>query len=241
MTTRQDMELTELHLSPATALYTPSRASLVIPIYSEAQVATTVPLCRRYVSSPNASYMEYVREYITSSTLLAPGKPSHGRIPLPSQIESGNPTIVHPLLQPSRGEMIMKLDFARSLSSVRVLSHESCVNEVATIPPLPSLAIVHPKLPWPIVIQRSGDREWVTVADVVETLWHALRICDPIPSASVSSFIENQKDVYRTSQGMSGRVKRGVVHQPRLAFLRGKTRFMGLRAIEGDSWELLVV
>ncbi|PBK65316.1 hypothetical protein ARMSODRAFT_1022431 [Armillaria solidipes] len=240
MTTRQDRELTELHLS-STALYTPSRVSPTIPIYNEAQVATTVPLCRRYVSSPDASYMEYVREYITSSTLLAPGKPSHRRIPLPSQIESDNPTVVHPLLQPTRGGMMIQLDFARSLSSVRVLGHEGCINDAATNPPLPSLAIVHPKLPWPIVIQRSGDREWVTVADIVETLWHALRIRDPIPSASVSSFVENQKDVYRTTHGMSGRVERGVVHQPRLAFLRGKTRFVGLRAIEGDSWELLVV
>ncbi|KAK0185313.1 hypothetical protein F5146DRAFT_883250, partial [Armillaria mellea] len=102
------------------------------------------------------------------------------------------------------------------------------VNEAATKPPIPSLAIVHQKLPWPIVIQRSGDCEWVTVADVVETLWHALRIHDPIPSASVSSFGENEKGVYLTSRSMSGRVEREVVHQPRLAFLRGKTRFMGL-------------
>ncbi|SJL02842.1 uncharacterized protein ARMOST_06180 [Armillaria ostoyae] len=217
MTTRWDRELTELHPS-STTLYTPSRAPPAIPIYNEAQVATMVPLCRRYVSGPDASYMEYVREYITSSSLLVPGKPSHRRIPLPSQIESGNLTVVHPLLQPSRGEMMMKLDFARSLSSVRIPGHEGCVNEAATNPPLPSLAIVHPKLPWPIVIQRSGDQEWVTVADVVETLWHTLRIRDPIPSASVSSFVENQKDVYRTSHGMSGRVERGVVHQPRLAF-----------------------
>ncbi|PBK84407.1 hypothetical protein ARMGADRAFT_1088434 [Armillaria gallica] len=240
MITQRDWELTELH-PPSTVLYTPSRMSPAIPIYSEAQVNTTVPVCHRYVSSPDASHMGYVREHIRSSSLHAPGKPSHRRIPLPSQIESGNPAGVHPLLQPSREEMMMKLDFACGLSSVHVLGHEGCINEAVTNPPLPSLAIVHPKLPWPIVIQRSGDREWVTVADVVETLWHALRIRDPITSASVSSLIENQKDVHLTSHGMSGRVERGVVHQPRLAFLRGKTRFMGLRAIEGDSWELLVV
>ncbi|PBK79103.1 hypothetical protein ARMGADRAFT_1087622 [Armillaria gallica] len=105
-----------------------------------------------------------------SSSLHAPGKPSHHRIPLPSQIESDNLTVVHPLLQPSRGEVMMELDFTRSLSSVHVLGHEGCVNEVATNPPLPLLAITHPKLPWPVVIQRSGDREWVAVADVVETL-----------------------------------------------------------------------
>ncbi|KAK0431116.1 hypothetical protein EV421DRAFT_1855095 [Armillaria borealis] len=135
----------------------------------------------------------------------------------------------------------MELDFARSLSSARVLGHESCVNEVATSPPLPSLAIVHPKLPWPIVIQRSGDREWVTVADIVETLWHALQIRDPMRSPS-PSLLKNQDDAPCIScRSMLGCAERRVVREPRLAYLKGKTRFMGLRAIEGDTWELLVV
>ncbi|KAK0234330.1 hypothetical protein IW262DRAFT_1291186 [Armillaria fumosa] len=228
MTTRWDRELTKLP-PPSTVLYTSSRASPAIPIYNEALVTTTVPICRRYVSGPDASYIERVQEYITSSSLLAPGKPGHSHIPLPSQIEGSSPTVVHPLLQPSRGEMTMKLDFARSLSSIRVFGHEGCVNEAATNPPLPSLAI------------RSGNREWVTVADVVETLRYALRIHDPKPSAMVSPFVEKQADVYLTSRGMSGKVEQGVVHQPRLAFLRGRTRFMGLHALESDSWELLVV
>ncbi|KAK0431115.1 hypothetical protein EV421DRAFT_1855088, partial [Armillaria borealis] len=133
----------------------------------------------------------------------------------------------------------MELDFARSLSSVRVLAHEGCMKEVATNPPLPSLAIVHRKLPWPIVIQRSGDREWVTVADVVETLWHALQIRDPM-RPSWPSLLENQDDAPCTSCRSTLRcVERGVVYEPRLVYLRGKTRFMGLRAIEGDTWELL--
>ncbi|SJL04239.1 uncharacterized protein ARMOST_07600 [Armillaria ostoyae] len=157
MKTRRDRELTELHLSPATVFYTPSRMSLTIPIYSKAQATMTVPICRGYVSSPDVSGMEYVWEYIASSSPLVPEKPSHRRIPLPSQIESDNLTVVHLLLQPSRGEMMMELDFTRSLLSVRVLGHEGSVNEAATNPPLPSLAITHPKLPWPVVIQRSGD------------------------------------------------------------------------------------
>ncbi len=135
----------------------------------------------------------------------------------------------------------MELDFARSLSSIRILGHEGCVKEMATSPPIPSLAIVHPKLPWPIVIQRSGNREWVTVADVVETLWHALQIRDPTRSPS-PSLLKNQDDAPCTScRSMLDYVERRVVHEPRLAYLKGKTRFMGLRAIEGDTWELLVV
>ncbi len=139
---------------------------------------------------------------------------------------------------------MMELDFARSLSNVRVHGHEGSVKEVATSPPLQSLAIVHQKLPWPIVIQRSGDREWVTVADIVETLWHALQIRDlmRLSSSSSSSLLKNQDDAPCTSfRSMLGCAERGGVYEPRLAYLRGKTRFMGLRAIEGDTWELLVV
>ncbi|KAK0222493.1 hypothetical protein EDD85DRAFT_941437 [Armillaria nabsnona] len=241
MTTQRGREPPELYLSPITAFSTPSRASLVMPIYGGVQLTTTVPVRRHYLSNPDASYMEYVREYVPSLSPPVLGKPRHRHIPLPSQTECDTPMIMHPLLRPSRGEKMMELDFARSLSSVRVHGHEGCVKEVATSPPLPSLAIVHRKLPWPIVIQRSGDREWVTVADVVETLWHALQIRDPMRSPS-PSVLENQDDAPCTSfRSMLGCAERGVVHEPRLAYLRGKTRFMGLHAIEGDTWELLVL
>ncbi|SJL02956.1 uncharacterized protein ARMOST_06298 [Armillaria ostoyae] len=240
MTMQRGGEPPELYSSPVTAFSTPSRASLVMPVYGNAQLTTTVPVRRQYASNPDASYTGYVREYVPSPSPPVHGKPRHRHIPLPSQTESDTVIIIHPLLRPSQGEKIMELDFARSLSSVRVLGHEGCVNEVATSPPLPSLAIVHPKLPWPIVIQRSGDREWVTVADVVETLWHALQIRDPMRSSS-PSLLENQDDTPCTSCGsMLDYVERGIVRQPRLAYLRGKTRFMGLNAIEGDTWELLV-
>ncbi|KAK0479542.1 hypothetical protein IW261DRAFT_1564191 [Armillaria novae-zelandiae] len=210
-------------------------------VYGSPQLTTTVPVRRHYVSDPDASYTGYIREYVAPLSSPVLGKPRHRHIPLPSQTESDTPMIIHPLLRPSRGEKIMELDFARSLSSVRVLGHEGCVNEVATSPPLPSLAIVHPKLPWPIVIQRSGDREWVTVADVVETVWHALQIRDLMTSPS-PSLLETQDDAsYASCRSMVGRVERRVVHEPRLVYLKGKTRFMGLRAIQGDTWELLVV
>ncbi len=70
----------------------------------------------------------------------------------------------------------MELDFVQSLSRVHVLGHEGYVKETATSPPFPLLAIVHQKLPWPVVIQRSGDREWVTVAEVVKRLWYTLQV-----------------------------------------------------------------
>ncbi|KAK0222496.1 hypothetical protein EDD85DRAFT_960136 [Armillaria nabsnona] len=230
----------ELYSSPAAAFSTLSRASLAMPVYGDTQLTTAVPVRRHYISNPDASYTGYVREYVPSPSPPVLGKPRHHHIPLPSQTESDTPIIIHPLLRPSRGERIMELDFARSLSSVRILGHEGCVKEMATSPPLPSLAIVHPKLPWPIVIQRSGDREWVTVADVVETLWHALQIRDSMRSPS-PSLLGNQDDAPCTScRSTLSCGERGVVHEHRLVYLRGKTQFVGLRAIEGDTWELLV-
>ncbi|PBK62704.1 hypothetical protein ARMSODRAFT_1024682 [Armillaria solidipes] len=193
-----------------------------------------VPARHQYVSSPDASYTGCVRKYVMSPSLPVLGKLRHHHILLLFQTESDTPIIIHPVLWPSRREKIMELDFARSLSSIHVLGHEGCMKEVATNPPLPSLAIVHPKLPWPIVIQRSGDQEWVTVTDVVKTLWHALWIHDPMRSESLLSLLKNQDD------SMLDYVERRIVHQPRLAYLRGKTRFMGLSTREGNTWELLI-
>ncbi|KAK0216556.1 hypothetical protein EDD85DRAFT_995746 [Armillaria nabsnona] len=198
MTTQRGGELPELYSLPATAFSAPSRASLVKPVHGKAQLTTTVPVRRLYVSNPNASYTGYVREYVPSPSPPVLSKLRHRYIPLSSQTESDTAIIMHPLLRPSRGEKIMERDFACSLPSVRVLGHEGSVKEVATSLSLPSLAIVHRKLPWPVVIQRSGDREWVTVPDVVETLWHALQIRDPVRS-SLPSLLENRDDAPCTS------------------------------------------
>ncbi len=108
---------------------------------------TTVPVRRRYASSSNASYTGSVHANIVPSSLPALGKPSHLYVPLPSQTERDTPTVVHPLLQQIRGGLMIELAFPRSLSSIRVfVGHEDCVNKTATIPPLPPLVIVHPKL-----------------------------------------------------------------------------------------------
>lgn len=138
------------------AFYASSRVPLVIPAYSDTQLTTTVPVCHHHAPCPSASNTRSVREYIASSSPPALRKPCYRHIPLPSQTGSDIPVVVHPLLRLSRGEIMMELDFARSLSGVRVFSHHSCVNKAATNPPLPSLAVVHPMLPWPVVIHRSA-------------------------------------------------------------------------------------
>ncbi|KAK0185278.1 hypothetical protein F5146DRAFT_201622 [Armillaria mellea] len=191
------------------------------------------------LSNPDTSYLGYVCEYVPSPSPPVLGKPRHRHIPLPPQTEKNTPMLIHPLLRPSRSSMMMELDFARSLSSVRVLGHEGCVNEDGNQPAPSVTGYRPPKLPWPIVIQRSGDREWVTIADVVKTIWHALQIRDPTESRS-PSLLENQEAPCTGCHSRLGSIERGVVHEPRLAYLKGKTRFIGLRAIGSDTWELLV-
>ncbi|KAG7447853.1 uncharacterized protein BT62DRAFT_1061697 [Guyanagaster necrorhizus] len=129
---------------------------------------------RRRGSDDNAAGYGVTRTiFATNNSILYPIK------------ESDILTVVHPLLRLSRGKMMLKLDFAHSLTSVGILSYE---------PASSVLAIIHQKLPWPIVIQTSGDREWVTVTDVVETLWYALHIGDILQMSTSSLFLESQDD-----------------------------------------------
>ncbi|KAK0433747.1 uncharacterized protein EV420DRAFT_1282988 [Desarmillaria tabescens] len=180
------------------------------------------------------SYTRYVHEYIVLSSPPALGKLHHHHIPLLSQAEGDIPTVVHPLLRPSCGDKMIKLNFTHSLLGVRVFSHDGCVNEAATNLPLPSLAIVHPMLPWPVVIHRLSHQEWVTVADIVENLWYALQIPIPLQTSSLSLLLENQDNAPFTSCcSMPDGVEQEVV--PRLVYLRGKTQFTGLRAIGSDT------
>ncbi len=159
----------------------------------------------------------------------------HRSIPLWPRAERDTPTMVHPLLCPTNQvEMMMELDFAHShsMSSICVLGHKGYVNEAATSPLIPSLAIVYPMLLSPVVIQTSGDWEWVVVTDVVETLWHALHVFDVVTSSPVVLFLGNQDDVTLTNcHSTLDWVEREIVL--RLVYLKGKTRFIGLHTIGG--------
>ncbi|KAK0185287.1 hypothetical protein F5146DRAFT_1005894 [Armillaria mellea] len=126
-----------------------------MPIYCDAQLTKAVSVHRHCVSSPDVSNTAYVCGHIISSSppVLVPSvRP--GTVP-----NGGDTPAVHPLLQPSRGELMMELDFTRGPSNVRVLVHGGDVNEVTTGPSLPSLTIAHPMLPWSIAIQTSEYQE----------------------------------------------------------------------------------
>jgi len=88
-------------------------------------------------------------------------------------------------------------------------------NQLATFPALPSLAIVCPDLPWPIVVFRNEQSGGVTVGDIHWAIYHFLRSPAPASRGSRSS-------------------------PPRLAFLQGKVLFKGLTKshIGSETWTM---
>ncbi|SJL13974.1 uncharacterized protein ARMOST_17426 [Armillaria ostoyae] len=166
--------------------------------------------------------------YPSSPSRSPPHTPqTAAHMPLPSQI--AETAMIHPMLQLNGGQI--ELDFSVSLACARVWG---CVTEPATLPPLPSLAVVSQMLPWPIVVQRSAIREWVTVADVVETIWRALQVpipWSPSPASPSLLMATEHEGEYRERIAI-----------PRLAYLKGRTRFMGLTKDddESDTWVLHV-
>ncbi len=70
-------------------------------------------------------------------------------------VANSETAMIHPMLQFNGGRI--ELDFSVSLACAHVWGS---VTEPATLPPLPSLAVVSQMLPWPIVVQRSAVREW---------------------------------------------------------------------------------
>ncbi|KAK0481151.1 hypothetical protein EDD18DRAFT_1203997 [Armillaria luteobubalina] len=178
--------------------------------------------------SPSIDPVSFQNTYPSSPSRLLPQTPqAAAHMRLPSQI--AETAMIHPMLQLNGGRI--ELDFSVSLACARVWGS---VTEPATLPPMPSLAVVSQMLPWPIVVQRSAIREWVTVADVVETVWRALQV--PIPwSPSLTSpsllMATEREEEHRERIGIS-----------RLAYLKGRTRFIGLTKDddESDTWVLHV-
>ncbi|KAK0466544.1 hypothetical protein IW261DRAFT_1517342 [Armillaria novae-zelandiae] len=178
--------------------------------------------------SPSIDPVSFPSTYPSSPSRPLPQTPqAAAHMRLPSQI--AETAMIHPMLQLNGGQI--ELDFSVSLACARIWGR---VTEPATLPPLPSLAVVNQMLPWPIVVQRSAIREWVTVADVVETIWRALQV--PIPWSPPPA----SPSLLMATEGEEEHRERTAV--PRLACLKGRTRFVGLTKDddESDTWILHV-
>jgi len=123
------------------------------------------------------------------------------------------------------------------------------LSEPATNPPLPSLTVVTPHLPRgrTILVTASRNGAFVTVSDVLDAIYHALRA--NVSSADYYS-LPSQKDMQRVTLAYEARCKRirdsrAYAEEKRqgakrVDFLMGLTKFMGLsRTSSGpDVWLL---
>ncbi|KAF8883790.1 hypothetical protein CPB85DRAFT_1338354 [Mucidula mucida] len=160
---------------------------------------------------------------------------------LPSQIEGGEEAVMHPLLE--RVPDIRSVDFSQSWEIIKAAWPPSSLYELATSPPLPSLAVVIHRLPWAVVIQPDADQCYVTVGDVIFRIWECLHFPLEMISAGTREVDEEASEVNKrlrvgadnTEQRTQGRAKR-------LVYLRGRTRFLGLKkeTNDGDTWVMIM-
>ena len=156
-------------------------------------------------------------------------------IPLPPQVPSKTETVIHPLLQQCPGNIDLRQPWERVQAD-----WGSTLDDVATNPLLPSLAITNPLLQWPIVVQRSGDRAYVTVGDVLRTMWAFFQI--PLTHESTPEAASFGPKRMRMSEIASLERNHQQAAACRVALMMGQTSFVGLSKARGeaDTWVLRV-
>ncbi|KAF5344376.1 hypothetical protein D9758_013238 [Tetrapyrgos nigripes] len=165
--------------------------------------------------------------YLTLPHLQLPHCPNphklYSSIPLPAQVDPGVSVI--PFL---RSGSVSGLDIDLTMSSRQLglrggrAELQRYLGAPATSPPLPSMTVVHPKLPWAITVHFS-EMGYVTVWDVLVTIVETLRI--PI-----------YPDIVHDGNGTPRRQGEGG-GKVRLDYLPGK-RLVGLRKSQlgEDVW-----
>lgn len=175
---------------------------------------------------------------------------SYGKqLPLPAPPFRG-PVRLHTLLQFTHAPAI-NFDLTQPPSTItthhRGIS-QRVLSEPATNPPLPTMTIVSPHLPWVITV-RASHGSFVTVYDVFDVVYHTLRTnitpneYHSLPSQKdmrrVNSAYEQRYRRIRSSREYQDEKSRGV---RRVDFLMDRTRFMGLSSTSrgADTWILNV-
>ena len=164
--------------------------------------------------------------------------------PLPSV-----PAAIHPLLAVSNSPSLI-YDMSRHISSLRPSNPSlspHLLDEPATLPRMPSLTIICPHLPWRINLKARQQNGYITVADVMDGLYHALRLSST--EAEFRSLLsydlkQNVSEAYRQRYRRASHVME-YKHEKaqglrRVDFLRGKNTFMGLSSTGGGVWRLNV-
>jgi len=128
------------------------------------------------------------------------------------------------------------------------ISHKEFA-EPATHPPVSRLHVICPRLQWPITISSSSGTGFVTVLDVLESIYRVLRVpakpteYGSLPSHSAIRGVNAA--YYRRCGRFQDRDSRQLEESKgikRVDFLMGRNRFLGLSGtLKGpDIWELNV-
>ncbi len=130
------------------------------------------------------------REPLQSTSSLSKAQPLYHElngvneynVPSPPQVDHPFCDIqIHPLLAVGTS---LRFDLSRRPSE----PYQGVFSVAATFPSLPSLAIIVPSIPWPIVIQPSTG--FATIGDVLTALWETLQT-DLDKTSSSKSKIHN--------------------------------------------------
>jgi hypothetical protein len=119
--------------------------------------------------------------------------------------------------------------------------------EPAVYPPQPTISLTTPYLPWSIAVPASNG-EYVTVADVLNTIYHTLRV-----NATSAEFQTLRTDQlkHRVSAAYTLRCQRLRGHRSyaqekvegvkRVDFLMGYTKFQGIAPTAvPDVWQIVI-
>ncbi|KAJ7041526.1 hypothetical protein C8F04DRAFT_1079121 [Mycena alexandri] len=202
----------------------------------------TYSLNSRADSAPPASHRRQYTRIPRLDPIPVATQPHHPQsrikpIPLPPQRTGVTSVIKHPAL--AKPGTLIAVDLA---SLPRAASNAAWHHQPATHPPLPSLTIISPCLPWAITAHASGRIvRCLSVADVFAAIWEALCL-----QVDEQGFQDWQIMTQGGSHSPIRRRKRDRITyregMPRIELLEGKTTFGGLSASDMgcDTWVLEV-
>ncbi|KAG6917083.1 hypothetical protein DXG01_003972 [Tephrocybe rancida] len=205
-------------------------------VHSPPTPDTPPPLSNSSFSPASSSSLPTPPSYPTILPGPLPNAALYQRPPMPKSVRA------HALLQFSTSPLL-NVDLRHPPSTIT--SHHQGIPlrdfaEPATQPPLSSLTILVPHLPWTVTVYPSHPSQgYVSVNDVLEELYHSLRTnitardYAALPSEKarrqVSLAYEQRYKRVRGTRDYEDEKQRGVL---RVDFLMGRTRFMGLSSNE---------
>ncbi|KAJ7151941.1 hypothetical protein C8R46DRAFT_1007154 [Mycena filopes] len=167
-----------------------------------------------------------------------PAAPRIKSIPLPPQVPGVTNVALHPALAHCGTALAVDLAIGAPSNAALQRQWQQLCSTAATHPPLPSLSILSPRLPWGITAHASG-RSGVSVADVLSAIWEALGL-----DVDREGFRDWEIMHATQRERGSGRRNRDRITyrdgMARVELLEGKTTFKGLSVSDMgcDTWVL---